>query len=434
MADTIPLTEHLHVTSGAHIVYFYDERDCYIANAISFIRTGFEQNQHVIYVDSLERYGVVKDALEREYDGKTLETLKFIPNDDFYMMSVVFHMDHVFRNFKDAVQPFLDKHLPVRVWGHVDWGTQDDLLDRLYAYECHCDEAIAKYGVLTVCAYEAERVSAKIQNRMLRTHEYMMTDSELTLSNLYSRTDKTVIFPSFSVHREFQNEMNMYKEKLDFVQAVSHEVRNPLTVIKAYASLLIRNPSNPAAKKMLTDIQDYVTVIDHEIAHIINTEEMLTSEALWKKNVISPSDVIEEVFQMMMAKARTQSIHLHRSIRLDRDVRLFGNVIGLRLIISNLLSNAIKYSEAGSDVGMHIEMEEDVLTIRIEDNGIGMSDEQLGKLFQKYEKMNTEQSGQGVGLFMVKKLVDHFEGRIRMKSLPNVGTEAIVQLPVWRSS
>ena len=429
--STIPLTEHMHVTNGTHILYFYETMEAYLDNAISFMLTGFQQGQHIIYVDSRERYEIVKQRLRAQVSERELDLIRYVDYKEFYSLGKTFHFEHVYKNFMEATRPFIEKQIPIRAWGHVEWTDQNDILNQLQSYECLCEKAVNELGVLTVCAYSGDRVSVNLSSRLMRSHEYVMTDKELMHSVLYrNRRDPRVVYPSLSVQAQYQNEVDLYKQKLDFAHVVSHEVRNPLTVIKAYAMMLQKEVTSEQAREKLRDIQDYVTVIDNEITHIINTEEMLTSEALWQKSALLPRPVLQEVADTMGTKARTQNIKLESELKLTGEEQLHCNVMGLRLVVSNLLGNAIKYSEEGGTVRFRVQASADKLLLEFKDQGIGMSEAQLGMLFVKYQKLNVERGGQGVGLFMVKKLIDHFEGGIEVRSELNRGTEVRVELPL----
>ena len=183
-------------------------------------------------------------------------------------------------------------------------------------------------------------------------------------------------------------------------------------------------------KLKVNEIIDYVDVIDYEIAHIINTEQMLTTESLWSKSIISPLAALVESTHFSEIKARTQNIKLHKNIELTGYETMNSNLMGLRLILSNLLSNAIKYSQDAGNVYLSVCVVEQNLVIDIRDEGMGMTPYQLSKLFVKYEKMNNDRSGQGIGLFMVKKLVDHFGGEINYQSVEEQGTHVHVILPL----
>lgn len=368
-----------------------------------------------------------------EGEGKEIQ---YINNYEFYRVYEDFHFDKVLSNLSEAIEPYLEQKSEVRLWGHVDWSPQEGIQGKLHTYECECDITIAELGFLTVCAYPAATVPAAVQLEMMRTHEYLMTDQELTLSGLYRKNKKSSwgsSFPSLSAQSELEDEMDLYKQKLDFVHVVSHEVRNPLTVIKAYATLLQDRTGHSADRDKLRSICDYVDLIDNEISHIIMTEQMLSTEALWRRKLITPKPHLTEVIEMMKIKGRTQNITVEDRLQLAGTEMILSNAIGFKLIVSNLVSNAIKYSDEGASVQVAASCTGGMLEIVVEDAGAGMSEEQVKRLFRKYEKMNEEKSGQGIGLFMVHKLLEHFEGSIRMESWLNEGTRAYVCLPLHSS-
>ncbi|HZG84187.1 ATP-binding protein [Paenibacillus sp.] len=428
----ISLTSKLTVPSGSHILYFHTSQEMYLQNAASFIRKGIELEQIVLFIDTPEICDSVRRVLEKDISPRVLDLFLYpIDRNMFYRTYEDFHFERILENLDDLVVPHVRNQSDLRLWGHVDWKDGQDVLKGLREYECKADLALNEAGYLTVCAYDGNRVPAAIQNELLKTHEYLMTDDALVVSSLYRhRLHRDTTFPTLSAQAELESEMDLYKQKLDFVHVVSHEVRNPLTVIKAYARLVSDNVESPRDRERLKAIIDYVDLIDNEISHIINTEEMLSSEALWRRRLVLPRMLLEEVMAMMQIKARTQNIELSYELVLDGKETLLANATGFKLIISNLVSNAIKYSHEGGRVQCRVEARNQRLHVFVRDEGVGMTSEQVSRLFRKYEKMNEERGGQGIGLFMVKKLVDHFEGEIEVVSSPGVGTKVQVSFPL----
>ncbi|NEW07956.1 GHKL domain-containing protein [Paenibacillus sp. SYP-B3998] len=426
---TIPLTEHIDVSSGAHILYIYSSDEKYIENAVAFIQTGLKLRQQVIIIDSSENFQVIMDKVKGLVDRRGLADVHFVNHDDLNRADTDLQAEKVLHTMAELLKPLLQRKIPIRSWGHVPYLEPDYLRKLLKEYERSNGFTIEEFRMIGVWVYNGHRLPAHVQNELLQNHGYLMTDTSLVRSNLYRKGDQEVVFPSLAVHTQMQSEMNQYKEKLDFVHVVSHEVRNPLTVIKAYAAMLLQKDLDVDGKQKLKAITDYVDVIDNEIMHIINTEQMLSTEALWSTTQISVLPVLEEVIATMKTKSRTQNIELHSTLP-SKPIKMVGNVVGMKLVVSNLLSNAIKYSEENSCIWMEVHNERDSLHIQIKDQGIGMTGEQTQKLFRKYEKMNLERSGQGIGLFMVKKLVDHFEGFIEIHSELHKGTQVLVRLPI----
>ncbi|MBP1157653.1 MULTISPECIES: MEDS domain-containing protein [unclassified Paenibacillus] len=296
ITHSISLTQHINVNSGSHVLYFYQARQTYVENAVSFIKAGIDLNQHVIFIDSSERFKLILAKLEEmkltEHQQKAIH---YIDNVEFYRIYEDFHFNRVLHHLSEVVERHLKVNKEVRLWGHVDWREQDNILDKLHTYECECDVTVAGLGFLTVCAYDANTVPAAIQLEMMRSHEYLLTDEEFILSNLYRKCKPSksgTAFPTLSAQTQFESEIDLYKQKLDFVHVVSHEVRNPLTVIKAYASLVHSRLDHTDDRNKLKAIGDYVDLIDNEISHIIMTEQMLSTESLWRRKLVQPSKLL----------------------------------------------------------------------------------------------------------------------------------------------
>jgi signal transduction histidine kinase len=426
------LTEKLEVTNGGHILYFYENIECYVNNAVSYIVTGIEQRHHLLVIDSRVRFQLINEKLKTILSAEQLTMVYYVDNFDFYRMYGDFHCRSIVKHFGEIIESFIEKDISIRTWAHGDWKEQDGIVAKLEEFENVADHSVNEMGLISVCAYNANTLTASLQMIMMRNHEYFMTDKELVRSALYKNTHKTVIFPSLSVQMEMQSELDLYKKKLDFVHVVSHEVRNPLTVIKAFCSIMLNQGSGSSEENAnkISAIRDYVDVIDNEMNHIIHTVQMLSNDLLWDKEIIDPLPVIQSVMEFMNIKARTQHIKLQCKLDLEGKEKLIINRIGLKLILSNLLSNAIKYSQECSVVTFSIFTDNGNLVIKVKDQGIGMSKEQMDKLFAKYGKLNQNKNGQGIGLYMVKKLLDHFEGMLHMDSKLAHGTEVTVKLPL----
>ncbi|GAE37448.1 MEDS domain-containing protein [Halalkalibacter akibai] len=427
---SISLTENIQVNDGSHILYFYQSEEKYIENLISFILSAKQMNQHVIVIESYERYNHLLDRLGEKLQGLQLEEMLHYKNNiEFYQLHGDFKFERALESFKIAVQPFVNEELSVRVWGKVSWRDLTYSQDGLHKYEHECDLTVSEIGYMTVCVYDGNEVPAAVQTEMMRSHPYLMTDRDLVKSSLYNHKDHTV-FPSLSAQRSIESELDFYRQKLDFIHVVAHEVRNPLTVIKSFATILKSEIFDKDIQAKLSLIEDYSVAIDHEIHHIIQTEQMLTMDSFWKTKLIKVVPAMEEVIDVLTVKARTQNIQLITDLTVPGSVIINGNLMGFKLIISNLLSNAIKYSYEGQMVYIKSFTKKGKIHIHIRDNGVGMSKEDLAKLFQKYQKINQEVAGQGIGLFMVYQLVTHFKGEIDVTSERDCGTEVRVTFPL----
>ncbi len=429
---SIPLTNKIQVPSGSHILYFFSDYDKYIDNAVSFIRSGMELGQPVIIIDTPEINGAVERKLLMEMDeGPWRDRVHYMNRADFQENDEEVNLQALLSPILGLMEPAEEHDTGIRVWGRLSRNPHDERPDGSCSCRAECGAVLDERRFLSVCAYDAHAVTAALQLKALQTHPYLMTDDVLVLSSLYPhKAREEADSPVLSAQQDLESQMDLYKQKLDFAHVVSHEVRNPLTVIKAYSTLLMNKVKDPEDKDKLKAICDYVVLIDNEISHIISTEQMLSTDALWRRKLTVPKALLLEVMEIMDVKARTQNIQFHPSIQLGGDERLLSNATGFKLIVSNIISNAIKYSEEGRPVYFKAYCEEGQLVLETEDFGVGMNESQLQRLFQKYEKTNDQKGGQGIGLFMVKQLVEHHQGQIEVISRLGVGTKMTVRLPM----
>lgn len=422
---TIPLTKKIDIQEGSHLLYVYHSDELYLENLVSAIVMARSVNQHVIVIEKEEIYQTALEKVKKELNVDSeddLDYIHFINSKDYYQVNGNFHFEYAINCLKGLFTSYTENNISIRVWGNVYLDNYLNNMDKLHTYECQCERSINDFNILTVCSYDGKVVPAIIQTEMMKSHPYLMTDTELVKSPLYAETKENV-FPSIASQKKIESDLELYRQKLDFIHVIAHEVRNPLTVIKSFAAILKTEIDQEDSKTKLNLIEDYATAIDHEINHILQTEQMLTVDSLWETSPIDVLPIIHEVIDSMAVKARTQNIQLDTNIHLPNTIQIKANVMGIRLVISNLLSNAIKYSNENSRVILNSFIKEEFLYIEVIDHGIGMSQEEVDKLFTKYQKMNQDVPGQGVGLFMVYQLVRHFNGEIQVESEEKQGTK-----------
>ncbi|MFC0211726.1 ATP-binding protein [Paenibacillus chartarius] len=414
--------------SSPSFLYVYESVERYVERAAAYVRQGLSEGERTLFVDSQERYR----RLCRQLSKEERAGIDFVENVGLRWKGGGFTVNSALVWLACVIQPFLAQAAKLRFWGHVEWTAKEKLLRKRAKGAFDCGLSLEAMGTPTVWAYDGRTLPAAQLQLMLRRHPYWMNDTELWQSPLYCNPKQGADQASemFKDSFEGDGELNRYRQKLDFAHIVMHEVRNPLTVVKSYASLLAEKEEDPDKRQKLDLIGDYAALIDNELSHMLATEQMLSSHSLWHHTRIQPLAVLEEVVELMRVKARLQQQNLKVKLELRREDVMLGNAAGLRLIISNVLSNALKYSNEGQTVTFAAKIREGKLRLKITDEGIGMSREELGRLFRKYEKMHPGRGGQGIGLFMVKKLVDDFGGVIEVKSMPDEGTKVRIELPL----
>lgn len=219
----------------------------------------------------------------------------------------------------------------------------------------------------------------------------------------------------------------------DFIANVSHELKTPLTNIRGYAETLLEEDALPLfASRFLQKIYDNSIRLGHLVQDILqlsnleadNTAKDLTPQA-WLPII---DQAISDQEGSMQKKKLTISKNLHKSTQ-----QVWGDHDMMLVILSNLLSNAIRYTPEGGHITISTQMNKDNHTILdIEDNGIGIDEDQLPRIFERFYRVDKARSrqlgGTGLGLSIVKHLVSNLEGQITLRSKIGTGTAFSVWL------
>ena len=139
--------------------------------------------------------------------------------------------------------------------------------------------------------------------------------------------------------------------------------------------------------------------------------------------------IVQKVFKQYEQDTKLHNIKM--TIEIQKDVISYVDSEALYKIISNLISNAIKFTNDGGKISIQLMDTEDTATVKITDNGIGMKAESLNHIFDKFyqEDKSHSSNGNGLGLPLVKRIVDLCDGTIRVKSLLGEGSSFTVELP-----
>lgn len=226
--------------------------------------------------------------------------------------------------------------------------------------------------------------------------------------------------------------LRIEKMKSEFVSTAAHELRTPLATIMGYADLLINSPELVQEKS-----RDYLELIlgraehlSHIVSDLLDISRIEAGEGL--KLVFEPCRMEEFCHEVAWAHEELRERH---PIELDlpaAKVIIDGDRFALTQILENLVSNAIKYSPKGSPIRIALRSVADGCEVAVSDRGIGMSPEQIEQIFKKFYRANTSNAavpGTGLGMTIVKYLVDSHHGRISIASQLGVGTTVTIFFP-----
>ena len=223
--------------------------------------------------------------------------------------------------------------------------------------------------------------------------------------------------------------------RTDFVANVSHELKTPLTSIKGFVETLLDGAiNNPQmAEKFLKIIMleaERLTRLINDILSISKLESGMTETATER---IQLDKMAFEVADMLRihAEEKQVTINAHRN---KKPVYILGNPDHVEQMLINLIENAIKYNKPGGSVTVHVFGNEHEANVTISDTGIGIAEEHLPRLFERFYRVDKGRSrsmgGTGLGLAIVKHIVRGMNGEIEVHSKLGEGTEFLVTLPI----
>ena len=220
--------------------------------------------------------------------------------------------------------------------------------------------------------------------------------------------------------------------KSDFVSTVSHDLRSPLTAILGYVELIERaGPVNKLQRDFVHRVQTSVHNITHLVDDVVELGRIESGFDSRKEPVH-----LEQLIPLVGDLLKKQMDDKHQTLLLEVPEVLppvFANPVQLRQMVENLLENASTYTHPGGAVTVHATLEDQQIILRFIDNGIGIPQVDLPFIFDKFYRAsnaNNEMSGIGLGLSIVRSIVEAHQGRIWVESQPDEGSTFTVVLPV----
>jgi len=223
--------------------------------------------------------------------------------------------------------------------------------------------------------------------------------------------------------------------RFQFLSVLSHELKSPLNAIEGYLNIM-------EEKQVGENINDYMSMIDRSLIRIKGMRNLIVDmldltrlESGKKSRNLCKVD-LNYLANMAIDTVKPMAIQHNINIITDIDekITITADSDEIEIIFNNLLSNAVKYNRKNGEVQFIVRPYKLGIEIIVADKGIGISDENLPKLFEEFSRIKTAEtrnvSGTGLGLSITKKMIELYGGSIVVDSKPGVGTTFIVKLPI----
>ena len=218
--------------------------------------------------------------------------------------------------------------------------------------------------------------------------------------------------------------------KSDFLSAMSHEIRTPLNAIVGFSESLKEEELTPSQMEEVNDIIDASNTLLETVNGILDISKIEANKIEIINETYSTEKLFRELVKLSEARLGTDKpIEFKANLADDVPRYLCGDHVRIKQVILNFLTNAIKYTNEGYidfDISCKCNVNACRLIIKVEDSGIGIKKEAIGRLFDKFDRLDNENSsieGTGLGLAITKRLVELMHGKIVVQSIYGKGSQ-----------
>ena len=303
-------------------------------------------------------------------------------------------------------------------------------------------EAILPHGMVALVSETESERSAPVDaltrsRRKLRVafaSSKLDPDAGLTLLRLIDQKS----LDEESVPSQAELDANAASRRLDFLAKVSHEVRTPLNSVLGFTELMLQERFGPIGnnryKGYVEDIHQSGLYALSLLNDLLDISKIEAGKFELDFTAVEVPELVEDCVNSLQPLAKRSRIVLRTSLA-DKLPCIVADPRRLKQILLNLLTNAIKFTKEGGQVIVSGTMVDGELRLRVRDNGVGMTKDEIAFAMQPFHQLDTaprKQSGTGLGLPVTKALVDANRARLVLTSEPGVGTSADVVFPAER--
>ena len=276
---------------------------------------------------------------------------------------------------------------------------------------------------------------------------YMKPDGSIERDIRINNTYLHLNFATFNIENkvggiiviihDITHQEKLEQSRRDFVANVSHELRTPLTTIKSYSETLSDMPD--VDRELQVRFLDVISSESDRMARIISDlltlSELDENQTFFKKpEKIDIRKMIESIVERLSlsAKKKDQTLVYHP---INEAPIIYGDRDSLERVIINIVSNALKYTPSGGNIEVYSSKVYNDICIKVSDNGIGIPKDKLPHIFDRFYRVDKARSrdtgGSGLGLAIAKQTLESsFNGKIKINSDTNQGTEVVITIPV----
>ena len=428
---------------GTHLCFFYDSIDDYLDIIKPYIKTGLENNEFCSWI--------VPKNLETEKALEILQTA--IPNlnyyqqkgqievfcySEFYLNKGRFDGDAIIRDWEKKLHSALSAGFDgLRIEGDLSWvGT--NRWKSFIEYGHKMGNVITNKKILALCSFQLNKIGAREIIDVIDNHQFSLIRRNAKWIYATSFVDMVDKLLEIQIHIKGEN-IELIKQRAfkdTFFNISSHEIKTPLTSIKGYAQMLIKEklgPINEEQKDVLEVLKQNTDYLDHLINNYLGLVQLQTGTMKFITEKILIQSLIKDTMDMMFPLIDSKKIKIN--IRLSEGLpSLRIDVDKTKQVLINIIGNAIKFSPKGTLIEINVRRKNDYILFEIQDFGLGILKNEQEKIFDMFFRSKSIRDknikGTGLGLPLSKAIIEAQGGRIWVDSKINKGSKFCFTLPI----
>ncbi|WP_144392021.1 hybrid sensor histidine kinase/response regulator [Pleionea sediminis] len=230
------------------------------------------------------------------------------------------------------------------------------------------------------------------------------------------------------------------KHRTDFINHMSHEIRTPLNAILGFSRILSQEnkredfDNTVSQKEMIDALKSSAENLSEIVNHVLDLSRLEAGKMRKEENDFSIKNLVHDIIRMNSERAKEKALKLDYEVSTELPLIIKTDKTKLLQVLTNLIGNAIKFTPSGGEVDVKVRRKNELICFSVQDSGIGISSENLDKIFEPFQQIENSQAeyyvGSGLGLSICKQVVDFLGGSINVESQLNKGTCFELEIPL----
>ncbi len=234
------------------------------------------------------------------------------------------------------------------------------------------------------------------------------------------------------IRKTFREEIAMTRQQNNFLLSITHELKSPLASLKLSMQTIQKRQLDAEHIKSMADMSmDDIERLELLVENILLASKIESTNFSLNRELMDLSSITENIYDKIKIKHKNQRKFLNE---IEKDVYIYGDRFSFSSVIYNLIENAIKYSPTDAEITVKLSGDEKNVMLTVKDTGIGIPGTEKTRIFERFYRIGTEETrktkGTGLGLFIVKHVVEMHKGSIHVKNNSPRGSIFEVSIPV----